>query len=178
MNYSEIIDWLRGHEFEIKHSEFFHPNYVFCKKKQTNVVLKEYSDSSVSKQIRSDAVDIRSILNKIGVNVWNTYFLICTSSSSKSIPYSIEKDSVGLRKYVINSIDDFKRIPFLDITTSNEGDGSNNNEIKIHSTQNENLNSMIDYIISVDGLQRNLNGEELDEILSRFYGIEVDKDED
>lgn len=177
MNYSEILEWLREHDFEIKHSEFFHPNYVFCKKEQTNVVLKEYSDSSVSKQIRSDAVDIRSILNKIGVNVWNTYFLICSSSSSKSIPYSTEKDSIGLRKYVINSADDFKRIPFLDMSTSQEGDDSDN-EIKIYSDQNDNLNSMIDYIISVDGLQKDLKEEEMNEILSRFYGIEVDADED
>jgi len=177
MNYREILEWLRCHNFEVGHSEFFHPNYVFCKKEQTNVVIKEYSDTNITNQIRSDAVDIRSTLNKLGENVWNTYFLVCTNSNFKSIPYSIEKDSVGLRKYVINSTIDFKRIPFLDISTTLEDDDSNN-DIKIYSTQNDNLNSVIDYIISLDGLQKDLKEAEMNEILSRFYGIEVENDED
>ncbi|MGR5876660.1 hypothetical protein ACT7C3_10045 [Bacillus pacificus] len=63
------------------------------------------------------------------------------------------------------------------MSTSQEGDDSDN-EIKIYSDQNDNLNSMIDYIISVDGLQKDLKEEEMNEILSRFYGIEVDDDED
>lgn len=179
MNSNEILEWLRNHKFEVKYSEFFYPKYIFCENNQTNVIIKEYIDNNVSNNIRSDAVDIRSILNKLGENVWNTYFLIGTKSEQQLISYSIEKDSVGLRKYVINSKADFKRIPSLDIeTTLPEKTIGNTDLIKTHSNKDENINKLIDQIISFDGLQRDLNDNEIVEILKNLYGDEVIVNED
>lgn len=176
MKFNDVLEWLRKYEFNIQHSEHFYlKNYVFCKKDQTNIVLKEYDDASPS-EIRSDSVDIRSILNNLNENVWNTYFLITSSSEEKLIPYSLEKDSIGVRKYVINTLDDIKRIPFLDIITRPQGHSDTTN-IKIHTDKSQNLNTIIDYIISFEGLQRNLAEDEISEIVSKLINVRVNENE-
>lgn len=176
MKFNDVLEWLRKYEFNIQHSEHFYPkNYVFCKKDQTNIVIKEYGDILPS-QIRSDSVDIRSILNNLNENVWNTYFLLTSSSEEKLIPYSLEKDSIGIRKYVINTLDDIKRIPFLDIITMPQG-GTDATNITIHTNKNPNLNTIIDYIISFEGLQRDLAEDEVSEIVSKLINVRVNENE-
>jgi hypothetical protein len=176
MKFNDVLEWLRKYEFNIQHSEHFYPrNYVFCKRNQTNIVLKEYDDI-LPNQIRSDSVDIRSILNNLNENVWNTYFLITSSSGEKFIPYSLEKDSIGIRKYVINTLDDIKRIPFLDIITMPLG-GSDTTNIKLHTDKSQNLNTIIDHIISFEGLQRDLAEEEVSEIVSKLIYVRVNENE-
>jgi hypothetical protein len=176
MKFNDVLEWLRKYEFNIQHSEHFYSrDYVFCKKDQTNIVLKEYDDISPN-QIRSDSVDIRSILNELHENVWNTYFLITSSSDKKLIPYSLEKDSIGIRKYVINTLDDIKRIPFLDIITMPIG-GYDTSNIMLHTNKSQNLNTIIDHIISFDGLQRDLAEDEVSEIVSKLLYVRVNKNE-
>ena len=176
MKYGEILNWLWDRGFEAKYSEKFHPHFVLLKKNQINVILKEYISATMYHQIRSDAVDIRSKLNKLDENVSNTYFLVCTKDEFETFPYSIEKDSVGLRKYVIKSYSDFKRIPFLDKIDIEEQSGKNVN-VKMYSEQNGHLNNVIEYIHSREGFQRKLEKKEINEILSKFYNIEVENDE-
>lgn len=176
MNYNQAIEWLRQRNFKVEQSEKFYPDYFFCKKDQINVVVKEYKEKEVSSQVRSDAVDVRTILNKAGENIWNTYFFICKENEDVNIPYSLEKDSIGLRKYVINSPEDFNRIPFLD--QENSYDGEREASIKLPSINNtSNLEKVVERIISIDGLQRELGTDDLKSIMIDLYGMEVIKDE-
>ncbi|MEH7521621.1 hypothetical protein V7653_29435, partial [Priestia megaterium] len=94
MEITEVLKWLRKKEFDVENSHVFYPEYIFCKRNQINLVLKEYCEKD-SEKIRYDSSEIRFIVNKIGENVWNTYFLICRSSGTEPLSYSIERDSVG-----------------------------------------------------------------------------------
>ena len=178
MNYSNVLIWLRKRDFEVEHSEFFHPHYVFCKKDHINLVLKEYNNKPNSDKVRSDVIDIRTKLVKLGENIWNTYFLVCTEKQSDTPPYSIEKDSVGLRKYVINSQEDFARIPFLDTITTSNGASDKKTIMEIQKTVNVKLDRVVDFIISIEGHERELNKKEVIEILSEFYDADVNENED
>lgn len=170
MKYSQVIEWLRQNNFEVEQSEKFYPDYYFCKKDQINVIVKEYKDKEgIFSQVRSDAIDARTILSKGGENIWNTYFFICKESEEMNIPYSLEKDSIGLRKYVINSQDDFNRIPFLD--QENYYKEKRGASIKIPS--NIYLENVVKRIISIDGLQRELSTNDLKSIMIDLYEMEV-----
>ncbi|WP_430786363.1 ABC-three component system middle component 1 [Virgibacillus flavescens] len=176
MKYSHIIEWLRQNNFKVEQSEEFYPDYFFCKKDQINVIVKEYTDKELSSQVRSDAVDVRTVLNKNGENIWNTYFFICKKSEEMNIPYSLEKDSIGLRKYVINSPEDFKRIPFLD--QENSYSSESEASIKLPRINNsQKLEKVVERIISIDGLQRELDSNDLESILIDLYEMEVINDE-
>lgn len=177
MKFSEIKEWLRKSNFTVVHSEEFYPEYFFCKRDQTSVIIKEYNVEGISSEVRSDAVDLRTVLNKIGVNIWNTYLFVCNKNGDSDISYSIEKDSTGLRKYVINSKDDFKRIPFLDKYHTNE----DSDDIFINLPKIDDgltFKKVVDSIISNDGLQRELNNNEVKNMLAELYGMDVVNDED
>jgi hypothetical protein len=172
MRDNDLLDWLRSNEFQVEHSEFFHPKFIFCKKEHTNVIIKEYNNSQEVSQVRSDAVDVRSILTRVGENAWNTYFLVCNSSTDYILPYSIEKDSVGLRKYIINSYEDFKRIPFLDDREYQQEVIDDIGQVKIFDK--ENMDEIVEHIVGMDGLQRELEEKEVMEILESFYDVVIE----
>ncbi|MCA1049376.1 hypothetical protein LCM14_06165 [Priestia aryabhattai] len=173
MEITEVLKWLRKKEFDVENSHVFYPEYIFCKRNQINLVLKEYCEKD-SEKIRYDSSEIRSTVNQIGENVWNTYFLICRSSGTEPLPYSIERDSVGVRKYVINSEKDFLRIPFLD-EMNNEKNASNTELLNIHSSQNESLENLTNYLIDIEGSHRVLNKKEISELLTKVYKLDVEE---
>lgn len=172
MEFNQIKEWLRKSNFTVIHSDDFYPEYFFCKREQINVIVKEYENEVISSEVRNDAVNIRNILNKIGENIWNSYLFVCNKNGQIDISYSIEKDSIGIRKYVINSKEDFKRIPFLDKTHfSDRSDLPFINLPEIDG--NLTFKKVVDSIISNDGLQRELNNSEVKNILAELYGMDV-----
>ncbi|KRF53821.1 hypothetical protein ASG98_25510 [Bacillus sp. Soil531] len=177
MEINEVLKWLRKKEFDVENSHAFYPEYIFCKRNQINLVLKEYSQSNDTEKIRYDSSEIRSIVNKIGENVWNTYFLICRSIGTEPLSYSVERDSVGVRKYVINSEKDFLRIPFLD-EMNNEKNARNTELLNIHSNQDERLENLTNYLIDIEGSHRVLNKKEISELLTKVYKLDVEEYED
>lgn len=177
MEINQVLEWLRKKEFYVENSHVFYPNYIFCKKNQINLVLKEYENNNQFETIGYDSSEIREIVNKIGENVWNTYFLVCKSSNLDSLPYSIERDSIGVRKYVINSEQDFLRIPFLDEHGKNESVKSME-LLNIYSSQNEELENLTNFLIETDGAQKILDKKEIKDLFSKVYKLDVEDHED
>ncbi|WP_281974997.1 ABC-three component system middle component 1 [Halobacillus litoralis] len=176
MEFSQIKEWLRKYNFTVVYSEKFYPEYFFCKREQINVIVKEYDIDEISNEVRSDAVDLRTVLNKLGENIWNTYLFVCNKNRGNDISYSIEKDSIGLRKYIINSEDDFKRIPFLDKDHANKN--SDDTFIKLPEIEDSlTFKELVESIISNDGLQRELKNNEVKNILAELYEMDVVKGE-
>ncbi|MEH7521648.1 hypothetical protein, partial [Priestia megaterium] len=81
---------------------------------------------------------------------------------------------VGVRKYVINSEKDFLRIPFLD-EMNNEKNASNTELLNIHSSQNESLENLTNYLIDIEGSHRVLNKKEISELLTKVYKLDVEE---
>jgi len=90
----------------------------------------------------------------VGVNIWNSYMLICIEGSVESyfdLVMGIERDTTALRKYIIWQESDLNRIPFLDNTISEdvkpnrilEKEFEGNNDVKdlINSVQELTLQS-------------------------------------
>lgn len=168
MNFSLIRNWLKDRGFTVNNSNIFYPEYYFCERNEINLIVKEYDQKNLKKEIRSDSVDLRRKLNELGINVWNSYLIICSKDLQENLTYTIEKDAVGIRKYVINSIEDFKRIPFLDEKHSNEDSGMDV-FFSLENTEEKEFGELIDLIIENEGLQKTLKDDEIMSILSKLY---------
>lgn len=171
MDLLQVKEWLRDNGFKVYYAEVFYPDFIFFNKNQMNIIVKEYSLENLAKNVRSDAVDIRHLLSDINKNIWNTYLFICSDNKDKDITYEIERDSVGIRKYVINSEKDLKRIPYLDTTSSTFNKTDNLISLPEIST-NCKLETLINEIIIYEGFHRKLNNSEVDKIVLKFLDSE------
>lgn len=95
---------------------------VAFSKGHINVFLKSYGSDIEAKDIINDTMQVRQQLAEShGINIWNSYMLICPGGLSESyvdLILKVEKDTTALRKYVICNESDINRIPFLDNTIS------------------------------------------------------------
>lgn len=95
---------------------------VAFKSGHINVFLKSYDMDVGAEDVISDTMEVRKqLVNSDGINIWNSYMLICTEGSSESyidLVLKVERDTTALRKYVIWQESDINRIPFLDNTIS------------------------------------------------------------
>lgn len=79
------------------------------------VLVKHYNIAPEPKHVGDEAIELRERLLELDMNVWNTYYLICIDNEVEFDDiYIIERNTRGLRKYVIREIFDLSRIPFLD----------------------------------------------------------------
>lgn len=131
MNKSEILNIVSSSNFTVKNTEFFlkedPEEFFFCENDQTltSLIVKEYFEIDYDKII-SDVSKTRVILRKHNVNIWSTYFLIVYNGNlaedEKTEVYSIERNSQGLRKYVIANETDLFRIPFINDPEVHKGE--------------------------------------------------------
>ncbi|WP_211656158.1 ABC-three component system middle component 1 [Planococcus alpniumensis] len=95
---------------------------VAFSKEHINVFVKPYNSDVEAKDIITDTMRVREKLAESqGINIWNSYMLICPEESIEKnvdLILTVEKDTTALRKYVIYSETDINRIPFLDDTIS------------------------------------------------------------
>ncbi|WP_144499216.1 ABC-three component system middle component 1 [Bacillus sp. FDAARGOS_235] len=79
-----------------------------------NVLVKHYNIAPEPKHIGDEAIELRERLLMQDMNAWNAYYLICIDNEVEfDDVYIIERNTRGLRKYVIREIFDLDRIPFL-----------------------------------------------------------------
>ncbi|WP_328178487.1 ABC-three component system middle component 1 [Peribacillus frigoritolerans] len=138
--------------------------------KQYLVVVKYYKNPS-KEIIRNESIKIREELFHLNFNVWNAYFLICIDEDvSKDFLYLIEKDTKGLRKYVMKDIKDFDRIPIL---SKEKGEFIFNVELS-NSNQFSEVEEILDLLKIQNGLEVKLSTEKINEIVSNVMVRMVD----
>ncbi|PGD17959.1 ABC-three component system middle component 1 [Bacillus toyonensis] len=123
MKKSELISILNSNNFIVSKSELFikkdNKEYIYCFNKAINTgfIIKKYQHFDYE-NILEDVIDIFLFLKKNEINIWNTYYMILLEldedpPEKHSDFYKIERNSQGLRKYVIMTQEDLYRIPFL-----------------------------------------------------------------
>ncbi|MGW5952466.1 ABC-three component system middle component 1 [Bacillus mycoides] len=161
MNKTRLLEVLDSHKFTVEKSEMFlknHEEFVYCvnEDKHLSLIVKEYQEYSQSKII-NDVMKVRTILKEHEINIWNSYYLIlCTSvellEEIGTKIYSIERNSKGLRKYVIMSEADLYRIPFIKDSYSEEISlNFETNFEEILSTSDQEVSMLLKWILESDG---------------------------
>ena len=145
---------------------------VWFSNKNINVIL-EYSDSGTDAQkIKAACLAQRDILLELGVNVWNSYYLLCSNENQfdDEFVYTIEHDPVAMRKYVIRSTNDLRRIPFLDNSSGREQPLH-----KLTAHQDENLDevvrSLISFILENEGTEIRFNPQMVQDAICAMMTI-------
>jgi hypothetical protein len=158
---SEILIFLDRYNFNVDKSEIFikeHEEFVYCYREKNNVgfIIKEYNDYT-NAQIMEDVIKIRTILRQQNINIWNSYYIILINSASISNEigskiYNIERNSKGLRKYVVLDESDLFRIPFIkheDPNTTSLNFISDFNQVLY--TEDNDVRELIQWVIESEG---------------------------
>ena len=122
MDKSRLLSILDKYSFIVEKSEVFSKldeDFIYCVNKDRNIsiIIKQYKEFN-QMSILDDVIKVRGILRENNINIWNSYYLISfvnseVLSGSESKVYSIERNSRGLRKYVIINEEDLYRMPFI-----------------------------------------------------------------
>jgi hypothetical protein len=130
-------------------------------------ILVKYFNRPKEKEIREESIKLREVLFYLNYNIWNSYYLVCVENSvSKDFTYLLEKETRGLRKYVIKSISDFDRIPFFD-----KPQESNGFEIEFSGEEdNSDVSKILELVKQNNGLEINLTNQKVNEIVQEFTG--------
>lgn len=177
MEKDDVLNWLRRNGFVVESSDSFYPDYIFLIKEHINLVIKDYQTDPSYTEILNDSMDIRLKLKKMYRNASNTYFLILLHENSKLSPYVIEKDSRGLRKYVITKFLDFKRIPFLDPSAMEKTEDIKTDFLQGHIDSDETIKQIIKFIVENEGGSRSLTKEEVNSAYYLLFDVEGNTDE-
>lgn len=160
MNKTELLEIFSEKYFVVKNSELFlgnHEEFIHCfnDDKKISLIIKEY-ETKDNTRILNDVMKVRNILRENDINIWNSYFLILLNEGDlESIDpknYGIERNSQGLRKYVINQKSDIYRMPFIEDddggSTKLDFTGDFN---KILKTDDPELEVYLKWLINSDG---------------------------
>lgn len=134
-----------------------------------NVILQNLEVGMDIGDIKEETIYIREKLHETELNVWNTYYILCADKGnikSEKMLF-IERDSSGLRKYVIKNDSDLNRILFLDNIPVNKIE----NPIKIQDSIPENdvtIKSMFKFIEDNEGTEKIISNEHVNQLLDKF----------
>ncbi|MGI1809697.1 ABC-three component system middle component 1 [Priestia sp. TGN 0903] len=183
MNQSKVLSNLHEHNFIVQNSEMFLENsgLIYCYNKALNIgfIVKEYSNYNLD-NIMSDVIAARSILRNLNINVWNTYFIILLNIADLDKNknkyrefYQIERNSKGLRKYLILEESDLYRIPFIE-SYEEEGTSLNftANFNEILETKDEKVDELIKWIFSEDGEYKEIQKKNIKEKINEILILE------
>lgn len=137
--------------------------FLYCENNLTKKILiaKEYTEIN-SKIILEDVSRVKKILRSNNYNIWNSYFLILLSISDITKSYTIERNSKGLRKYVINEASDLYRIPFIKEESSGPNELNFSKSLnEILSTDDPDLKEIYDWMIKKDASYTDLGSREI-----------------
>lgn len=162
LNKIKAIEYLLKENFQVEKSEKFiefDEETVFLNNysSKISVVLKEYQKFQEEKIIE-DVVKTRAFLRNLDINIWNTYYLILLDNELNYFEdvkkyYSIEKNSKGIRKYLLVNNNDFIRMPFLEKKTSLSKETLDFKK-SIHEltvSKDEDINNLIEWIFDNNG---------------------------
>ncbi|HDR7378768.1 TPA: hypothetical protein QCX22_003944 [Bacillus toyonensis] len=180
MKKSELLSILDSNNFIVSKSELFikksNTEYAYCfnRKLNTGFVVKKYQHFDYE-NILKDVIDVFLLLKKNEINIWNTYYIILLeldkeSKEKHSDFYKIERNSQGLRKYVIMTKNDLYRIPFLfNLQNKEELNHISNMKGFLHTGEKE-IDDFIEWIIEAvesDEIKRNDIKVRVDNLFNR-----------
>ncbi|MBU8852751.1 ABC-three component system middle component 1 [Priestia megaterium] len=124
--------------------------------------------------IKEESIRIREKLHESKINVWNTYYVLCADEEVIDVEYLffVEREPSGLRKYVINEVEDLNRIPFLD----NQPVNKFSNPIQMEDNIPENnttIKSLFDFIKENNGTEMIIPENRIDEAIDRLLWEEL-----
>ncbi|MBX9987158.1 ABC-three component system middle component 1 [Priestia aryabhattai] len=143
---------------------------------KVNIAIKYYHNNPGFDLIKVESHKLRETLFKLGYNIWNSYMFICPNNDEddKDFVYLVEKDTGGLRKYVIQTIKDFDRIPFLNVQKST----NKFNEINaIDKTNSSEVNTILEYLKENRGMEKKLSVNEVDYIVRKMLNRVIEENE-
>lgn len=172
--YNQTFKAINNKDFvEIKHTQFDQLGLVCYKNSRIQVVLQKWDNGMTTKTVENDCQIIRNLLLELGENVWNTYYLLCSSSEGidDDQAFFIERNSVSLRKYVVRYENDLNRIPFLDVTQVNQVDNPLSLTEGLIETDSI-ISSLLSEVQKRDGAKINLNKNTIKDIVDLTLSAE------
>lgn len=117
-----------------------------------DVFLQQWDETISLETILDECQRSREMIMKMGGNPWNSYYLLCADNDDleEQNVYLIEHNSLAMRKYVIRSEYDLKRIPFLDMLNVVENIEANRMNI-VNGSVSGTAMKFIEYLIENDG---------------------------
>lgn len=168
--YDVSLQRIKEKGFEEKKYEKLSEIDVCCFEKGDITLILQYWDEYVGvEDIKEECLKIRKVLHTLHVNAWNTYYILCKGKREIQDQdlFFIERDPVGIRKYVIREEKDLNRISFLDNTSICKVDNPIRLEESIEEFDQE-IQSMFNFIIKNKGDKKKLEKTEIDEMLNNL----------
>ncbi|MEK5141431.1 MULTISPECIES: ABC-three component system middle component 1 [Paenibacillus] len=131
---------------------------------QTISILQRWETEMNTNQIMNEASRMRDLLLRNRLNAWNAYYLLCagTEAINDEMVYYIEREASALRKYVIRTENDLKRIPFLDINIGNT-EGNELNIVEDTSQYGDNVTRLVEYLRQHNGERAKFSQKKIEE---------------
>jgi len=129
-----------------------------------NVLVKFFANPS-EEIIREESIQLRENLFYLNYNVWNSYFLVCVEDTvSKDFTYVLEKETKGIRKYVVKNVKDFDRIPIF-----NKLDTSSIFNIDFYAAERDkNVMNILELIKKNNGLETKFTNQVVEDIVQKI----------
>lgn len=132
-------------------------------------ILVKYFANPKEEFIREESIRLRERLFYLNYNVWNSYYLVCVNDSvSKEFTYLLEKETKGLRKYVVKSIKDFDRIPLFDKSQNSHG-------FSVEFTtaeEDKDVANILELVRKNNGLETNFTNQKVNDIIQEIINKE------
>ena len=142
----ELDNILKRNEFKIIEDEKIKSlDLIYYKNNKINVFLGNQNYSIVGyEDINRLSYQLREILIKKDINVYNSYLLYCIDQGGikEEDMILLERSSKYLRKYIIRQCEDIDRIFFLNNTTD-----SVENKINPYPKVNEDVKNILNHMI-------------------------------
>ena len=173
LNKSRLIEILAENNFFVENSHVFKPDpseytFLYNKLVSRGIVIKEYNVEIDFKNVNEEAALVKEILKKMKYNIWNMYYFVLINTDNQiKKNYIIERDYRNMRKYLIQSVEDLKRIPFLEKTTGLEEEINLSIDYcdLIESSQDQEINKIIKNIVCLEGEYVELSKQKIRNIL-------------
>ncbi|PIC87426.1 hypothetical protein CSV72_05515 [Sporosarcina sp. P20a] len=172
-NKPELLEILAKNNFFVKNSHVFKHNlsqYTFLYNVDIakGIIIKEYSKEEDLKSVNADILSLRELLKKLSYNVWNVYYFILINNETEQNRklYNIERDSRNMRKYILQTIEDLERVPFLNLKHNTEDPNISFGFYDlIENVQDIEIKKTIKEIVNSEGEYRELSKQKLRGIL-------------
>jgi hypothetical protein len=158
----------------LEHHRFVQLGVSCYKYSNIHLILQNWDEGMSSETVEAECHSIRHLLIEMGVNVWNTYFLLCANSDeiNDDQAFFIERNSTSLRKFVIRQEYDINRIPFLDKIEVKKVE----NPVSLIASTNEEdtvISAFLTEIRKINGHTTTLNKKDIKNVVNIILSSEV-----
>lgn len=174
INKPELIEILARNSFFVLNTHIFKNNlfdftFLYSDVISKGIIIKEYNDEESLKSVNQEVVLVKEILKKLNYNVWNVYYfvLIDIGYEQNKKFYSIERDSRNMRKYILQTVEDVKRVPFLEVVSNSEKEKKVLIDFHgfIEDSKDIEINNIVTEIINCEGEYKELSKQKIRNIL-------------